>query len=52
MSADRPLALTRTALTTPRAAAVAGIVFGVLYGASLVLLRLSIPITGAATPPG
>src|SRR6478672_13266690 len=48
MTADRPVALTRAALTTPRAAAVAGIVFGILYGASLVLLRLSIPIAGSA----
>jgi hypothetical protein len=48
MAADRPVALTRTALTTPRAAAVAGIVFGILYGASIVLLRLSIPIAGSA----
>jgi hypothetical protein len=44
---DRPVALTRTALTTPRAAAVAGIAFGILYGTSLVLLRLSIPIAGS-----
>jgi hypothetical protein len=33
----------RRALTAPRAAAVAGIVFAVLLGASLVLIRLSVP---------
>lgn len=33
----------RRSLTTPRAAAVAGILFAVLYGTSLVLLRLAIP---------
>ena len=31
------------ALKTPRAAAVAGILFALLYGASLVLIRLSVP---------
>jgi len=30
-------------LTTPRAAAIAGILFGLLFGASLVLLRSAIP---------
>ena len=35
--------LTRKRLTTPRAAAIAGILFAVLYGASLVLVRPSIP---------
>ncbi len=30
-------------LTTPRAAAVAGILFALLYGTSLVLVRISIP---------
>src|SRR3989304_664491 len=35
--------LTRKRLTTPRAAAIAGILFAVLYGASLVLVRTSIP---------
>jgi hypothetical protein len=34
---------TRKALRTPRAAAVAGILFGLLYGTSLVLVRLAIP---------
>ena len=33
----------RRSLTTPRAAAVAGILFAVLYGTSLVLVRLAIP---------
>jgi hypothetical protein len=31
-------------LTTPRAAAVAGILFAVLYGSSVTLIRLSIPV--------
>lgn len=35
--------LNRTRLETPRAAAIAGILFAVLFGASLVLIRLSIP---------
>lgn len=35
--------LTRRKLKTPRAAAVAGIIFALLYSASLVLIRLSIP---------
>jgi hypothetical protein len=38
----------RRSLTTPRAAAVAGILFAVLYGASLVLIRLVIPAGSAA----
>ncbi len=36
-------ASTRTALTAPRSAAVAGIIFALLLGTSLVLLRLSVP---------
>ncbi len=36
-------ASTRKALTAPRSAAVAGIIFAVLLGTSLVLLRLSVP---------
>ena len=40
--------LTRRKLTTPRAAAVAGILFALLYGASLVLIRRSIPADQAA----
>jgi hypothetical protein len=35
-------------LTTPRAAAVAGILFGVLFGASVVLLRAALPADLAA----
>ena len=41
-------ALTRRKLTTPRAAAIAGILFALLYGASLVLIRSSIPADRAA----
>lgn len=41
----------RQLLTTPRAAAVAGIIFAILYGASLVLIRLAIP-PGAAAGSG
>lgn len=36
-------ALTRQRLRTPRAAAIAGIIFALLLGASFVLIRLSIP---------
>jgi hypothetical protein len=35
--------ITRDSLRTPRAAAIAGIVFAVLLGAALVLLRISVP---------
>jgi hypothetical protein len=35
--------LTRQALTTPRAAAIAGIAFALLLGTSIVLLRLALP---------
>jgi len=38
-----PASLTRRRLKTPRAAAVAGILFALLYGTSLVLLSLSVP---------
>jgi hypothetical protein len=34
---------TRRSMKTPRAAAFAGIIFAVLYGASMVLIRLSVP---------
>ncbi len=45
--------LTRRKLTTPRAAAIAGILFALLYGASLVLIRSSIPADRAAdSQPG
>ena len=37
------LGLTRARLKTPRAAAIAGIVFSVLLMTSLVLVRLSVP---------
>jgi hypothetical protein len=40
-------ASTRRSLTTPRAAAVAGILFAILYGTSLALIRLSIPADSA-----
>jgi hypothetical protein len=40
--------LTTAALKTPRAAAVAGILFALLYGASLILVRLSVPADLAA----
>ena len=40
---DQQRTLTRSKLTTPRAAAVAGILFSVLLIASLTILRLSIP---------
>lgn len=36
-------ALTRRKLTTPRSAAVAGILFALLYGSSVALIRLAIP---------
>jgi len=35
-------------ITTPRAAAIAGILFGLLFGASLVLLRSAIPAAVSA----
>ena len=40
---DQELTSTRTRLTTPRAAAVAGILFSVLLIISLVLVRISVP---------
>jgi hypothetical protein len=42
------VSLTRKRLTTPRAAAIAGILFALLYGTSLVLVRISIPSDPAA----
>lgn len=39
----RQESITRPALKSPRAAAIAGILFGLLYSASLVLIRISIP---------
>ncbi len=41
-------ALTRRKLRTPRAAAIAGILFALLYGGGMVLVRLSIPADPAA----
>jgi hypothetical protein len=41
----------RQSLKSPRSAAIAGILFAVLYGASLVLIRLSIPADVAAADP-
>jgi hypothetical protein len=38
----------RASLRTPRAAAVAGIVFSLLLGSALVLIRLSVPSAGAS----
>jgi hypothetical protein len=40
---NQQVILTRQALKTPRAAAVAGIIFAVLFTTSLVLMRLAIP---------
>lgn len=42
------VSLARQSLKSPRAAAIAGILFAVLYGTSLVLMRLSIPSDPAA----
>src|SRR5512139_722309 len=40
---DHAVSLTNPRLTTPRAAAVAGILFALLLGTALVLIRISIP---------
>jgi hypothetical protein len=40
---DQPVLIPRARLTTPRAAAIAGILFSVLLIASLVLVRVSVP---------
>ncbi len=40
---DQPVIIPRARLTTPRAAAIAGILFSVLLLASLVLVRVSVP---------
>jgi hypothetical protein len=40
---QRQVTLTRQALRTPRAAAVAGIIFSVLFTTSMVLIRLALP---------
>ncbi len=48
-SMEKPHAsVARRSLTTPRAAAIAGILFALLYGASLVLIRFSIPADSTA----
>jgi len=40
---DTKVSLARQSLKSPRAAAIAGILFAVLYGTSLVLIRISVP---------
>jgi hypothetical protein len=40
---ETPISLARASLKSPSSAAIAGIIFAVLYGASLILIRLSIP---------
>jgi len=45
---ETPVTQRHTALKTPRAAAIAGIIFSVLYGASMVLINISLP-QGPAT---
>jgi hypothetical protein len=40
---ETKVSLARRSLKSPRSAAIAGIIFALLYGASLVLIRLSIP---------
>ena len=45
---DIDVSLTRKRLTTPRAAAIAGILFALLYGIGLALIRISIPADIAA----
>jgi hypothetical protein len=47
---DLSVPRTRQALTTPRAAAIAGIAFAVLLGTSIILLRLSLPSEPSAAP--
>lgn len=42
------ITMKRRSLTTPRAAAVAGILFALLYGTALVLIRLAIPAESTA----
>jgi len=45
---ETSVSLTRKRLTTPRAAAIAGILFALLYGIGLALIRISIPADLAA----
>jgi hypothetical protein len=47
MTPDQPR-ITAATLKTPRAAAIAGILFALLYGASLVLIRMAVPADLAA----
>lgn len=42
-SPPRPMTKTRKAIRTPRAAALAGIIFAILFTTSIVLIRLAIP---------
>ena len=49
---DQEMASTRARLTTPRAAAVAGILFSVLLIICLVLIRISVPADPAMRGPG
>jgi mRNA-degrading endonuclease toxin of MazEF toxin-antitoxin module len=46
----QPAPITRTALRTPRAAAVAGILFSLLLGLGLVLITISSPANPSARP--
>jgi len=48
-SADAETHITAASLRTPRAAAVAGIVFSLLLGLALVLIRLSVPVDPTET---
>ena len=45
---ETQISLTRQALKTPRSAAIAGIIFAVLYGASMVLINISLSQESAA----
>ena len=45
--ANEPITLTRRAIKTPRAAAIAGILFAVLFGTSVTLIRVSVPANPA-----
>ena len=45
---ETQISLTRQALKTPRSAAIAGIIFAILYGASMVLLNVSLSQDTAA----
>ena len=48
-SAGAGTQITAASLRTPRAAAVAGIVFSLLLGLALVLIRLSVPVDPTET---